>query len=225
MSAKAIVTALMLACLPVAAAAEPPPLTPEAVAKSRAEGEQVIAAAGAGRYFEVYLAVNVAVVRHKPSGMTCNFAPDWPGNRIVIRETALPRGEDVICTRPNHAQREITFARRAGTAADADQALILMAVEAGSRYGDLTPYDGQGPAVSEEVVGQVEHPPRVVVGRFTARDESGPLFVRIAVMVVDGWIIGHEVSGPLDQARDANFLGEWSIKEEVWNLPGPNLGE
>ena len=76
--------AALAAMLSQLSAAASPPADPAQVARSRAEGDAVIAKAGVADLFENVTAGAPIRLRHKPSGYVCGFDPGKPGKEIQL---------------------------------------------------------------------------------------------------------------------------------------------
>ncbi len=221
---RTIVKAALAALLAAASAAwtppahaEPTPPDPKWMDHEQAYAERLIKDSGAARYFAVRTVSNVAELVHVPSGMTCFVASETPDNRIIVYDRGLPRGQDVACARTIQGLAELTFARKLPAGRTADEALSSLLAEARSEWPDLEPDPSIGPARGEQVVGEREHPPRVLIARSRAHSGGQAVFVQFRAMVVDGWLIGFRTAGPLAKAFDGEMSADWAMKFEVWD--------
>lgn len=110
----ATVLAAVLAAAPALAQGQP---APAAHGAARAEGDALMAQAGASDLFD-----NVTLddaqdikLKHKASGLVCEFNPGAPSNRVVVFDAGQPgarRGDDIACSTGGAAGERTLYASR-----------------------------------------------------------------------------------------------------------------
>jgi hypothetical protein len=108
----AIVAALAatLAAAPAVAQVATPSVPP---GEARAEGDALLAQAGASDLFDNLTSDGAQDIRlrHKPSGLVCEFNPGAVSNRVVVFETAQ-RGDDIACSTGGAVGERTLYASR-----------------------------------------------------------------------------------------------------------------
>ena len=113
MTSLAKVTAAACVCLATPALAQVQvPSTPPG--EARAEGDALIAQAGAADLFDNLTGQNAADIKllHKASGLICAFNPGQPANRVVVFDTAV-RGDEIACSTAGAVGERTLYASRA----------------------------------------------------------------------------------------------------------------
>jgi hypothetical protein len=182
-------------------AAQPP--SPEAVAKAREYGDALIAAANVGDLFENVTTADHAVLRHRQSGLECNFN-GTPGERITVFPSQFPRGDDVGCAIQWLGFTTSLDITRFPTLMTTDEATTKYVGEVTRAHPEAKPYTGKG--VSLQTRDGKPLPCRTV--KFVLNMNGKTVFSRLSVAVVNGWVIEERVSGPLDNPTLGDLLGE-----------------
>jgi hypothetical protein len=100
-----------LGAAPGAALAQPPSLPP---GEAKAEGDALVAGAKAGDLFDNVTADNGDGIRlrHKASGLVCEFNAGEPSNILVVFDSAQ-RGDEIACTTGGPAGERTLYATHA----------------------------------------------------------------------------------------------------------------
>ena len=181
--------------------------------------------------FEIVHNGQVAV-RHARSGLTCHFARDGAGGRLIIfepqrdppfpdREPAIPRGDDVACEMNEGGAQVRYFATRYPFGSTLEEQ--LSGVEAAIRRRDANAlrYPGETLRTSNDGL------PDRRSARFIVTENGTRTFTRASVARVGDWILKLRLSAPApddaaaaqaDQLADSLFDG--ALTEII--APRPN---
>src|ERR1700744_503438 len=82
--------------------------------EAKAEGDALLAQAGAADLFDNVTSDGAQdiKIRHKASGLICEFNPGVPSNRLVVFDSAQ-RGDDIACSTGGEAGERTLYAVRA----------------------------------------------------------------------------------------------------------------
>ena len=108
----------MLAALVSAAHAQTPPAAP---GEAKAEGDALLAQAGAAALFDNVTAADAQDIklRHKASGLVCAFNPGAASNRVVVFD-GQTRGDEIACSTGGAVGERTLYASRTPGRALAD---------------------------------------------------------------------------------------------------------
>ncbi|MBX3479560.1 MAG: hypothetical protein KF842_04110 [Caulobacter sp.] len=192
-------------------------VTPEVVAKARAEADSLIEAGGVSDLFE-----NVTVgidprIRHLRSGLVCSFTPGSEVNKVMVFEGGLPRGDDVGC---NTSFGDMTVTHYA-TRYDRPYTPEVLAEDAGraieDRWDTAVPYQGAVATAEED-----DLPPtsavRYLIGPAEKQGYTQALTARIGE-----WSFKQRMTMPADGAVAAMIMSgmTWnSVLRQAVSNPG-----
>lgn len=207
----AFVAALLAA--PAAWAQEDAPPTPAQIAAAKAHADAVISKADAGAFFVNITTTDAALVRHIPSGMTCEFVS--MDDRDVIRlydsvPGAIPRGDDVSCGTWVGRTYVTVFATRYPERAAREDILDSSVGSLMRNWPDARPYRGELQYFLLD--GQTEP----LMAAFDVELEGQQVRSMILVQHVGDWSFKARATGP---ASD-NSVNEFSGMVFALSLPG-----
>jgi hypothetical protein len=210
--------ALALSPAPAPAFAQGTEAAPQAAPGSIAIG-MIEAVRGEG-IFEIVHNGQVAV-RHTRSGLTCQFARDGGGGRLIIfepqrdpafpnRESAIPRGDDVACEMTEGAAQVRYFATRYPFGSTLEEQLSGVGAAIRRRDRSAAHYPGETLRTSSDGL------PDRRSARFIVTENGARTFTRASVARVGDWILKLRLSAPApddaaaaqaDQLADSLFDG------------------
>ncbi|AYV45110.1 hypothetical protein CFHF_04175 [Caulobacter flavus] len=190
---------VMLACAAVLATA--PALawaeqTPEQRAAAKAEGDAMLAKAGAAAFFD-----NLSdregetgiTLQHKESGLHCVFTPGREGNEVILFK---PDGTDVGCHVVTFADSRTVYATKSDLTLDQAMGMAVAALKA--KHPKAKPYRGK----SSQLVAMMQASGKIPPSR-TERFIDGKTYESVSVAPIAGWEIKLRMSG---EASNAEFL-------------------
>jgi len=164
------------------ALAQAPALQP---GEARAEGAALLAASGAGDLFDNVTtdSDNGIKLKHRASGLICEFNPGEPTNTLVVFDSAM-RGDEIACTTAGPAGRRTLYATHApGRTLDQAFAHDLAEVKRshpGAEAYDLDPKDEKAGILA--ILDEAPMPPNR-----TARFIADHDFTSVSSAVVGEW--------------------------------------
>ncbi|MDQ0462352.1 hypothetical protein QO010_000100 [Caulobacter ginsengisoli] len=199
----------------LAADAPPPPPDPQKVAEARAAADAAITRLGLGDQFENASDGELARVRHKASGLTCDVGDD-PASFLIVVAPSQPAGDDVSCSFAAIGQTTLRAVRYAKTPT-VKQALAT-AIEGLS--GDVERVQlYKGPSIS--AMSDLTKKLQIGTLRLTGIQKGKPVFVRLSAMVIGDWVYVQKIVAPDDMATAADLLGEIEMVLQVAELMKP----
>ena len=187
---------------PPAPSREPGPPT----AQATAEAARLIAAAAAEDLFEDVSAGKLAVVRHRSSGATCSFNPDTRGNRLVVFQGALARGDDIGCSQSVAGFTQSIYVTRYPGAPGVDE-LMGAAIQSLRRHvADAKPYEGPSMTPQFDPKSKFARLPAPRTAQFVGKVEGKPVFTLVSIANVGAWSIKVRMTGPQDKAGAMQLL-------------------
>jgi hypothetical protein len=170
--------------------------------------------------FEIVHNGQVAV-RHTRSGLTCHFARDGGGGRLIVfepqrdptfpdREPAIPRGDDVACEMIEGGAQVRYFATRYPFGSTLEEQLAGIESAIRRRDASAAPYPGETLRTSDDGL------PDRRSARFIVTQDGARTFTRASVARVGDWILKLRFSAPApddaaaaraDQLADSLFDG------------------
>jgi len=211
---RSLILAAALVLTPLAASAAPAkPAAASAaeIARARAEGDAIIAAAGVADLFTNVTDGAAIELRHNASGLVCGFDPG-PGNEIVVSPVG-PRGDSVSCTSHPLDFEQTVFAIRDGLNRDMHMASAVAAIQI--VYADVKPYRGRGMTMSREGEAEADRP---VTQAFQARDGGRDVFILASVAQRNGWVIKVHITAPLDKAFEAQLFAGLAMRAALMKI-------
>ncbi|MDP1629943.1 MAG: hypothetical protein Q8L66_00810 [Caulobacter sp.] len=183
----------------------PPPTEPQAVARAQAEADNAIANAEIGDLFENITDGEFPSVRHRLSGMVC----DWdPGTDILLHAfEGMPRGEDVSCGNTTLGVTFTLYATRYPERPTAKEIVDGSIPAIRQVFTDVQAYDGAAVSMNREGDDQ----PKIATARMTARIGGRKVFTRSSAVVVGEWVIAQRVTAPVSDAATADLMAELGL--------------
>lgn len=177
--------------------------TPEAVA------DQLIEAAKAADVFENVTSDQMAKVRHKASGMNCYFLNAHPGNSLRVYEGG-ERGSDVSCGSYPAGMVLTMFAVRPPRTLTLQQATAQYIAEVRNLHPDAKPPENKDLPPLQGMRG--DGLPNWMIARFQISTPQGPAYSRLAVSLVDGWVVEQRLTTyPGQDWAAADRVGEGAM--------------
>ncbi len=188
-----------LAC--VAALATAPALawaesTPEQRAAAKAEGDAMLAKAGAVAFFDNLsdrAGEDGITLQHKDSGLHCVFTPGREGNEVILFK---PDGTDVGCHIVTFADSRTVYATKSDLTLDQAMGMAVAALKA--KHPKAKPYRGKG----SDLVAMIQASGKIPPSR-TERFIDGKSYESVSVTSINGWEIKLRMTG---EASSAQFL-------------------
>jgi hypothetical protein len=189
----------MLACAAVLAIA--PALawadsTPAQRAAAKAEGDAMLAKAGAAAFFDNMSdreGESGITLQHRDSGLLCVFTPGREGNEVVLFK---PDGTDVGCRIMTFADSRTVYATKSDLTLDQAMGLAVAALKI--KHPKAKPYRGK----ASQIVAMMQASGKLPPSR-TERFIDGASYESVSVAAVAGWEIKMRMSG---DAANAQFL-------------------
>lgn len=190
---------VMLACAAVLATA--PALawaeeTPEQRAAAKAEGDAMLAKAGAAAFFDNLSdreGETGVTLQHKESGLHCVFTPGREGNEVILFK---PDGTDVGCHVVTFADSRTVYATKSDLTLDQAMGMAVAALK--TKHPKAKPYRGKG----SDLVAMIQATGKIPPSR-TERFIDGKTYESVSVAAISGWEIKLRMSG---EASSAQFL-------------------
>jgi hypothetical protein len=192
--------ALAVLALTSAAQAQSPPADVAAKrAAAKAEGDTILAKAGAGALFDNLGDQpdqdGAVVLQHKGSGLYCLFNPGRSDSEIVLFN---PNGDDVGCNSVTSFDSRTVYATRTTLTVDQEIAAAVAALKV--KHPKAKAYKATiSPMISKILASDKVPPSRTERFLVDGRYES------VSVAVIDGWAIKLRLSG---DAQMAKFLAD-----------------
>lgn len=204
--------AAILLCAPAMAADTPP--DPAKVAAARAAADAAITRFGVGDYFDNTTVGELGRLQHRTSRLTCMVDPDSNDFSLTLNPGAAP-GDDVTCV-STVVGRESWRAARYSSPPSLKEALDLAVFELKQHVDKLKPYRGPAMSATSELSKDV---PLSTV-RFVGRQDGKPVFVRVSVFVMNGWVYTETLVAPEGDAGPADLLGELELVVQIFEVLG-----
>lgn len=189
----AALAALALASTVLAQAPAPDAAAKRAAAK--AEGDAILAKAGAVALFD-----NISdqpdqdgavVLQHKGSGLYCLFNPGRSDSEVVLFN---PNGDDVGCRSVTSFDSRMVYATRTSLTLDQEIAAAVMALKV--KYPKAKPYKAAVNPMIDKMLTSDKVPPSR-----TERFLADGNYESVSVAVIDGWAIKYRLSGDAGMAK------------------------
>lgn len=199
---------------PAALGPAPAPVRVTAEA-AQAQAARLLARGGAAAYFEVVRDGATVGLRHRDSGAVCTFEPGLADNSVEVLNH-LPPGSDLKCvTRVGDAVVS-TFLSRLEPTPTVRSAFDGFVSEIRAVHPDAKPFAGTVADVKAQAGG-----PEVLTARFTYAREGRPVFSRLQVTVLKGWIVEQRLDGPPEHAMAFDLAGGLGFLRTTGALPAP----
>jgi hypothetical protein len=198
------------------------PPSPQAIASAHMAADRLIDSADVGELFQNVSEGAEPMVRDKASGLKCSFgvAPGaWPKDQILVFKTGLPHGDDVGCN-----LRFQTFL----VSLDVSRMPETPTLDATTRYyvkSVLAVHPKAKPYTGDYFEPSKLRPdfPAFDTVRLVFDDPAGPLFSRLSVAIVNGWVIEERVTGPANDAQFGDLLATGEMLGAIDSVHGGDL--
>lgn len=196
-----------LAFAPMAAAETPGADTPVQRSSAWTQAQTLIDGTGAPGLFENQSTATRMIIRHKASGLVCDYSPDEKNNSLMLFP-GLPQGDDVGCNADAGNIYMTYYATRYGPGVSIQDAAADTAAGIRNRFPDARPYEG--PVV------QVTAPDGVgeqVYLAYVVRQGDQSLHAQARLAKVGEWIFKQRMSTPENMALGAETMlsvGRWT---------------
>ncbi|WP_029915752.1 hypothetical protein [Caulobacter sp. UNC358MFTsu5.1] len=219
-----------LALTGAASAQTPAPGTsPDAPAKraaAKAEGDAILAKAGAAALFNNLSDQpdqdGAVILQHKGSGLYCLFNPGRTESEVVLFN---PNGDDVGCHSVTSFDSRTVYATRTTLTLDQEIAAAVMALKA--KYPKAKPYK----ATVNPMIAKILASDKIPASR-TERFLVGGNYESVSVTVIDGWAIKYRLSGDAGMAKFLADAGDgigwlfYVLKADTYHHPpAPAAGQ
>jgi hypothetical protein len=221
--AAALVGATLVAPSGAAHAQAPSAAKPAAASTARAFADRVIEAAQAGDLFENVTTDDLPKVRHRASGLVCLFPDANPASGIQIFPSSV-RGADVSCGSFPGGAVLTMYAMKPAKPLTLTQAFALYVTEVRTAHPEAKPPENKElPAVAGT---RAEGLTDWLIARFEIMTPQGPAYSRLAVAVVDGWVIEQRLTTrPGQDWKAADRIGEGAMAATLQEMiPGAKGG-
>jgi hypothetical protein len=164
--------------------------------RAQAEGEALLAQAGAGDLFDNLTASGDADIklRHKASGLICEFNLGQPANRVVVFDGPA-RGDDIACATGGEAGQRTLYAARTPGRSLTD-AFAHDVAEVKKSHPDAIAY-ALPPGTDSPILKMLDIPP--MPPSKTARFIAGHQFTSVSSAVVKDWSLEFRFTCPEEQ--------------------------
>jgi hypothetical protein len=198
---------------------KPPPATPGQIAAAKANGEQLIARTQVGDLFETVPGSPSTAIRHKASGLVCNFTNNDPVGSIQIYP-GKPRGDDISCGSKIGDFIITLYATRIAGPADVQDLMRPVVAAIQARHADLKPFTGHD-------VAKMTAPfpmPASTTARFVYSENGQDWFTRASLAVSNGWVIEERETAPLEHAiAGQDVIGEAMFVTALVSVVHPDM--
>jgi hypothetical protein len=162
--------------------------------EAKAEGDALVADAKAADLFENLTPDQGVAIRlkHKASGLICEFNAGEPANSLVIFDAA-PRGDQIACITGGPAGERTLYATRA-PGRTLDEAFAHDLAEVKRSHPDARDYTLPAEAVGGPLLSLLTRPP--MPGNRTARFITDHTFTSVSSAVVGDWGLEFRYSCP-----------------------------
>ena len=201
-----LAAAAVLTALPARAQSPAPALAP---GEAKAEGDRLLAQAGAADLFVNLTGADAQDIqlKHRASGLVCVFNANQPSNRLVLFESPV-KGDDFACATGGAAgERTLYGSRTPGRTLDEAFAHDLAAVK--TSYKDIRPYV-LPPGTDSPILQMLDIPP--MPPSKTARFIADHQFTSVSSAVVKDWSLEFRFACP-EQAQD---LAAGTLQPTLW---------
>ena len=202
-----IAAVLLTAIVPTAASAREGGDTQVQRSVAWTKAQALIDGTGAPDLFENQSTGTRMIIRHKASGLLCDYSPDERNNSLMLFP-GLPPGDDVGCNADAGNIYMTFYATRYGPGVSVDDATAEAASGIRNRFPDARPYEG--PVVqadSPEGVGEQTYVAYIV------SQQGQSLHAQARLAKVGEWIFKQRMSTPEDLAMGADIMlsvGRWT---------------
>lgn len=175
--------------------------TPSAApGEARAEGDAILAQAGAGDLFDNITAQDAQDIklRHKASGLVCEFNLGEPANRVVVFDSPT-RGDDIACATGGEAGQRTLYASHTPGRALAD-AFAHDVAEVKKDHPGAVAY-ALPPGTDSPILQMLDIPP--MPPSKTARFIVDHQFTSVSSAVVKDWSLEFRYTCPEERQDDA----------------------
>ena len=182
----------------LAPAPRPAAATPE---EAQAQAARLLARAEAGAWFEVARDGPGVALRHRASGAVCTFEPGVAENEVTVLNHPPP-GSDLKCVTRALDAVVSTFVSHLEPAPTLKAAFDSFVSEIRTVHPDAKPFVGTSADVKPNAGA-----PETLTARFTYAREGRPVFSRLQVAMLNGWIVEQRLDGPPEHATAFDLLG------------------
>lgn len=205
MNASTILMAAVLGAMCASGAAA----APQAQTAASAFADRVIETAQASDVFENVTSDAVPRVRHKASGMPCFFLGSHPESSVTVFPGSA-RGADVACGSFPSGLVLTMYAVKPPKPLTLREALAMYIAEVRTAHPDAKPPEEKAlPALSGT---RAEGLTDWLIARFQFSTPTGPVYSRLAVAIVDGWVVEQRLTtNPGQDWIAADRIGEGAM--------------
>ena len=202
-----LAAALLVTVMPTVASAQEDGETQVQRSAAWTKAQALIEGTGAPELFENQSTATRMVIRHKASGLRCDYSPDEQNNHLMLFP-GLPQGDDVGCNADAGNIYMTYYATRYGPDVSLQDAASDTAAGIRNRFSDARAYDG--PVV------QVDAPAGVseqVYLAYVVGPQGRTLHAQARLARVGDWIFKQRMSTPEDMAMGAEVMlsvGRWT---------------
>lgn len=202
-----LAAALLVTVMPTVASAQEDGDTQVQRSAAWTKAQALIEGTGAPELFENQSTATRMVIRHKASGLRCDYSPDEQNNNLMLFP-GLPQGDDVGCNADAGNIYMTYYATRYGPDVSLQDAASDTAAGIRNRFSDARAYDG--PVV------QVDAPAGVseqVYLAYVVGPQGRTLHAQARLARVGDWIFKQRMSTPEDMAMGAEVMlsvGRWT---------------
>jgi hypothetical protein len=222
LTAAAIVSPTWAQAPPPPAPPPPAPPSPQAIAGAHMAADRLIDAADVAELFQNVSEGAEPMVRDKASGLKCSFgiAPGaWAKDQILVFKTGLPRGDDVGCNLHFQTFLVSLDVQRQAKTPTLDVVTRYYVKSVLAVHPTAKPYTGDYFEPSKLAA---DFPVFNTV-RLVFDDPAGPLFSRLSVAIVNGWVIEERVTGPASDAQFGDLLATGELLAAIDSVHGGDL--
>lgn len=172
-----------------------PAPTAEQIATAKSEADRIIAAASAGAFFENMTTSGTPLVRHRPSGMVCEFNIDDPRDTITFypaAEGGPSHGDDVSCATWWGTTLVSTFATRYPQRYTANQLFSAAISDIRKSWENVKAFTDSFPIST--IRGQEEP----LIAAFSAEREGRPKTTLVVLRNIGDWSFKVRATGEPD---------------------------
>lgn len=192
----------------------------EKAALVKAEGDALIASAGANALFANETRDGAILIRHKPSNFQCLFNP---GVRNVLAVTDRA-ASSIGCDGPSMMFHVSYAIERAKPEETLESAFENAVGTVKARWPDAMNVKVE-PDSGQELLNQIAaKTPPSETSWFLAKEDSGWAFSRVSVSKVGDWIVTMRASGPVEAQAQSETLTEMLWLTRLMVMTDPKLG-
>ena len=189
---------------------------------ARAEGEKLIAGAGAPDLFLNETRDGAILIRHKASNFQCLFNPG--GENALLVATDEPRGDEIGCDGPTMLFHTTYFIKRAGDEDSLDASYEHAVEEVKARWPKAMNIKVAPDANQEVLTKLAETAPPSKTSWFLAKNGESWAFTRVSVARVGEWLVTMRAAGPVESQDAAESLTEMLWLTRLMVMVDPALG-